>query len=149
MEHRVGLRRLRPGDAEFCFRLHRRALGEYVDAIWGWDESAQRAHHEKNFDAAHTQVITVDGRDAGVLTVLDGGTETVLGLIEVDPAYQGRGVGGHVVRTLLAEAASRGQDVVLEVLDVNTRAKAFYERLGFVETGRPREHKIALRYTAP
>ena len=29
------------------------------------------------------------------------------------------------------------------------RAKAFYERLGFVEAGRPREHKIALRYTAP
>jgi len=38
---------------------------------------------------------------------------------------------------------------VLEVLDVNTRAKAFYERLGFRETGLPRPHKIALRYTAP
>lgn len=149
MRHRVELRRLRPGDVEFCFRLHRRALGEYVDAIWGWDEPVQRAYHEKNFDAAHTQVITVDGRDTGVLTVLDGGTEVVLGLIEIDPVHQGRGVGGHVVGTLLAEAASRGQDVVLEVLDVNTRAKAFYERLGFVETGRPREHKIALRYTAP
>ncbi|MDX3192482.1 GNAT family N-acetyltransferase [Streptomyces sp. MN03-5084-2B] len=149
MAHRVELRPLRPGDAEFCFRLHRRALGEYVDAIWGWDDPAQRAYHEKNFDAAHTQVITVDGHDAGALTVLDGGTEVVLGLIEVDPEYQGRGVGGHVVRTLVADAASRGQDVVLEVLEVNTRAKAFYERLGFVETGHPREHKIALRYTAP
>ncbi|KDN18556.1 GNAT family N-acetyltransferase [Amycolatopsis rifamycinica] len=149
MEHRIELRRLRPGDAEFCFRLHRRALGEYVAAIWGWDEPAQRAYHEKNFDTAHTRVITVDGHDAGALTVLDGGTEIVLGLIELDPEYQGRGIGGHVVRTLVADAASHGRDVVLEVLDVNTRAKAFYERLGFVETGRPGEHKIALRYSAP
>jgi len=146
---RIELRRLRRGDAGFCFRLHRRALGEYVDAIWGWDEPAQRAYHEAHFDEAHTQVITVDGQDAGALTVIDGDTEVVLGLIEIDPVHQGRGIGGHVVRTLVAAATARGRDVVLEVLDVNTRAKAFYERLGFVETGRPREHKIALRYTAP
>ncbi|WP_410586864.1 GNAT family N-acetyltransferase [Amycolatopsis sp. lyj-23] len=148
MPHRIELRPLRPGDEEFCFRLHRRALGEYVDAIWGWDDPAQRAYHEKHFDRTNTQVITVDGRDAGALTVLDGGTEVVLGLIELDPAYQGRGIGAHVVRTLVADAVSRGRDVVLEVLAVNTRAKAFYERLGFVESGRPREHKIALRYPA-
>ncbi|WP_284749906.1 GNAT family N-acetyltransferase [Amycolatopsis sp. RTGN1] len=149
MSHQVALRRLRSGDDEFCFQLHRSALGEYVDAIWGWDEPVQRARHEKNFDAVHTQIITVDGHDAGSLTVLDTGTDVVLGLIELDPVYQGRGFGGHIVRALVAEAASRGQDVVLEVLDVNTRAKAFYERLGFVETGRPRAHKIAMRYTAP
>jgi ribosomal protein S18 acetylase RimI-like enzyme len=145
----VALRQLRAGDDEYCFQLHRDALGEYVDAIWGWDEPAQRAYHETHFDAAHTQVITVDGHDAGSLTVLDTGAEVVLGRIEVDPVYQGRGIGAHVVKALVAEAASRGQDVVLEVLDVNTRAKAFYERLGFVESGRPRERKIAMRYTTP
>jgi putative acetyltransferase len=41
-------------------------LGEYVDAIWGWDEPARRAYRETHFDAAHTQIITVDGHDAGV-----------------------------------------------------------------------------------
>jgi ribosomal protein S18 acetylase RimI-like enzyme len=147
--YRVELRRLRSGDDEFCFSVHRDALGEYVDAIWGWDEPAQRAFHEENFDAEHTQIITVDGHDAGSLTVLEAGAEVVLGRIELDPVYQCRGVGGHVVKALTREAASRGQDVVLEVLDVNTRAKAFCERLGFVETGRPGPHKIALRYTAP
>jgi putative acetyltransferase len=145
----VALRQLRSGDDEFCFQLHRSALGEYVEAVWGWDEEAQRAYHETHFDAARTQIITVDGQDAGALVLDDTGTEVVLGRIELEPHHQGRGVGGHVVRALVTEAASRGQDVVLEVLDVNTRAKAFYERLGFRETGRPRPHKIALRYTAP
>jgi putative acetyltransferase len=145
----VGLRQPRSGDDEFCFQLHRAALGEYVEAIWGWDEPEQRAYHEQHFDAARTQIITVDGHDAGALVVDDTGTGVVLGRIELEPHHQGRGIGGHVVRALTTEAASRGQDVVLEVLDVNTRAKAFYERLGFRETGRPRPHKIAMRYTAP
>ncbi|MBE1494750.1 GNAT superfamily N-acetyltransferase [Amycolatopsis lexingtonensis] len=87
--------------------------GEYVDAIWGWDEPVQRAYHDQNFDVAHTRVITVDGRDAGVLTVEEAGTEVVLGLIELVPAYQGRGFGGHLVRELATRAASRGRDVVL------------------------------------
>ncbi|WIX99718.1 GNAT family N-acetyltransferase [Amycolatopsis mongoliensis] len=147
--HKVALRRLRSGDDEFCFQLHRSALGEYVEAIWGWDEPAQRAHHEKNFDVEHTQIITVDGHDAGALTVEDTGTDVVLGRIELDPVYQGRGFGGHIVLSLVTEAASRGQAVVLEVLDVNKRAKIFYERIGFVETGRPRVHKIAMRYPPP
>ncbi|WP_328451362.1 GNAT family N-acetyltransferase [Amycolatopsis sp. NBC_00438] len=145
----AGLRQPRSGDDEFCFQLHRSALGEYVEAIWGWDEPAQRAYHEKSFDAARTQIITVDGRDAGALVVDDTGPDVVLGRIELEPHHQGRGIGTHVVRALAAEAASRGRDVVLEVLDVNTRARAFYERLGFRETGRPRPHKIAMRYTAP
>ena len=144
----VALRQLRSGDDEFCFQLHRSALGEYVEAVWGWDEAAQRAHHETHFDAARTQIITVDGQDAGVLVVGETGADVDLGRIELEPHHQGRGIGGHVVRALVTEAAARGQDVVLEVLDVNTRAKAFYERLGFRETGRPRPHKIALRYSA-
>jgi hypothetical protein len=27
-------------DSEFCFQLHRAAVGDYVTAIWGWDEQA-------------------------------------------------------------------------------------------------------------
>ena len=146
---KVELRQCTPRDREFCFQLHRHALGAYVEAVPGWDEAAQRAYHEDHFDAAATQTITVDGHDAGRLVVDSGGPEVVLGLIELDPVYQGRGIGAHLVRALLAEAASRGQDVVLEVLDVNVRAKAFYERLGFRETGRPAPRKIGLRYTAP
>ncbi|WP_326959627.1 MULTISPECIES: GNAT family N-acetyltransferase [unclassified Amycolatopsis] len=142
----AGLRQLRSGDDEFCYQLHRGALGEYVEAIWGWDEPVQRAYHEKTFDAARTQIITVDGQDAGVLVVDDTGPDVVLGRIELEPHHQGRGVGAHVVAALVAEAASRGRGVVLEVLDVNPRARAFYERLGFRETGRPRPHKIAMRH---
>ncbi|MGI5160169.1 hypothetical protein [Microbispora sp. CA-102843] len=45
----IGLRPATPADSEFCFRLHKAALGEYVAAIWGWDERDQRGHHALTF----------------------------------------------------------------------------------------------------
>jgi hypothetical protein len=48
----VQLRPAEPGDAEFCYRLHRAALGPYVAQVWGWDEAEQRAYHRRSFRAA-------------------------------------------------------------------------------------------------
>ncbi len=147
-DYQVSLRQTTAADFEFCFGLHRSALGEYVEAIWGWDELDQRTRFQDAFDPAGTQIITVNGHDAGALNVAEAAGAVVLERIELDPAYQGRGIGSHIVGALAREAASRGEDVVLEVLDVNTRAQAFYERLGFQESGRPRKHKIEMRYSA-
>lgn len=148
-DYQVALRQTTAADLEFCFGLHRSALGEYVEAIWGWDELEQRTRFQDGFDPAGTQIITVNGHDAGALNVDEADGAVVLARIELDPTYQGRGIGGHIVGALVSEAASRGEDVVLEVLDVNTRAVAFYSRLGFHESGRPGKHKIEMRYKAP
>ena len=148
-EYQVALRQTAAADLEYCFGLHRSALGEYVEAVWGWDERDQRTRFEQTFDPAATQIVTVNGHDAGTLNVAEGDGEVVLERIELDPVYQGRGIGSHIVRALTTEAASRGEEVVLEVLVVNTRAQAFYERLGFRESGRPNAHKVEMRYSAP
>jgi hypothetical protein len=65
----VALRRARPADREFCYRLHKAAMGEYVTAIWGWDEQRQRDAHIRHFRPDRWQIITVDGTDAGMLDV--------------------------------------------------------------------------------
>ncbi len=36
----VALRPTTPTDSEFCFQLHKAAIGDYVTAIWGRDEQA-------------------------------------------------------------------------------------------------------------
>ena len=36
----AALRPATPADSEFCFQLHKAAMGDYVTAIWGWDEQA-------------------------------------------------------------------------------------------------------------
>lgn len=143
-----GLRPASEADSEFCYRMHRATLRPYVEAIWGWDESVQRAFHVRGFDPVHTQIVTVDGRDAGVLIVHRRPGETYLGRIAIDPAYQGLGIGSALVRDLLAEAAGRGVPLLLDVLVVNTRARALYERLGFREVFRHGENDIKIRMRA-
>ncbi|XVQ88257.1 GNAT family N-acetyltransferase [Microbispora siamensis] len=147
----IGLRPATQADSEFCFRLHKAALGEYVAAIWGWDEQDQRGHHARVFDPGNTRIVTVDGADAGMLSVDYRPTEIYLGRIEIDPAYQGRGIGTHLITALLDEARRRGQDLLLDVLTVNHRAHALYRRLGFKDVARHGggDIKIRMRHTPP
>lgn len=145
MSVNIGLRPATAADGDFCFDLHRAAMGRYIEEIWGWDEDTQREFHERAFDPAHVKIITIDGVDAGFLRVDYQQDEIYLGRIELHPDYQGRGIGTQLVRALLAEAVDRNQDVVLDVLVVNHRAHALYERLGFREVGRHSEGNIKIR----
>jgi ribosomal protein S18 acetylase RimI-like enzyme len=50
----------------------------------------------------------------------------------VAPAARGQGIGRALIEAICAEAARRGHDEVrLDVVDTNPRARALYERLGF------------------
>jgi mycothiol synthase len=70
-----------------------------------------------------------------------GGDQRVVGhgpgevyVVGVDPAYQGRGLGGPVTRLGLAHLAGLGLDEVeLYVDGDNTAARRTYERLGFTD----------------
>jgi ribosomal protein S18 acetylase RimI-like enzyme len=53
--------------------------------------------------------------------------------------------GTAVMRRVLAEAASRGLPVTLQVLKANEGARRLYERLGFQVTGQV-EHHLRMRH---
>ena len=144
----IGLRSATLADSELCYQLHCAAMRGYVEAIWGWDEVAQRDYHQCGFDPTSTRIITVDGCDAGVLIVDYRAAEIYLGRIELHPDYQGRGIGGHLVQQLLHEAATCYQALILDVLAVNPRAYQLYRRLGFQEVGRHGKNNIKIRMRA-
>ena len=62
--------------------------------------------------------------------------EIYLSRIEILPGHQGRGTGTHLISALIGQAGRKGQDLVLDVLTVNTRARALYQRLGMTEVAR-------------
>jgi ribosomal protein S18 acetylase RimI-like enzyme len=141
----IGLRPATPADEEFCFQLHKRAMGEYVAAIWGGDDAVQRDYHARAFDPDHWQIITVGGADAGLFIVEERPEEIYLGRIELHPDHQGRGIGRHLTQGLVGRAHEHGRHVTLDVLTVNTRAHALYRRLGFQETARHGDGGIKIR----
>lgn len=142
----VELRPATAADDEFCFQLHRAAMGDYVAAIWGWDDEVQRGYHQRAFTPGEWQIIVVDGVDTGMLSVDRRPDEIYLGRIEILPDHQGRGIGAELIVRLREEARRRGCDLVLDVLDVNARALALYSRLGLREVSRDGA-KIRMRYT--
>jgi ribosomal protein S18 acetylase RimI-like enzyme len=146
----IGLRRAVAADTEFCYRLHAAAMGEYITAIWGWDEEAQRDFHDGAFNPDRWQIITADSKDIGMLEVDRRPGEIYLARIEILPSYQGQGIGSRLIRALIEEAARTGKDFALEVLTVNRRAAALYKRLGLTEVGRGDDDiKIAMRTKKP
>lgn len=60
-------------------------------------------------------------------------TQFLVDGLAVHDGMRGRGIGAALIHALCAEARERGYDeVCLDVADVNPRARALYERSGFV-----------------
>jgi ribosomal protein S18 acetylase RimI-like enzyme len=147
----IALRPATPADSEFCYQLHKAAMGDYVTEIWGWDEQAQRGFHTRAFDPDRWQIITAGGADVGMLAVEHRPGEVYLARIEIHPDHQGRGIGTRLISALADEARQKGQDLVLDVLTVNPRAQTLYQRLGMKEVARHGDNniKITMRTARP
>lgn len=115
-------------------------MKESVEATWGWDEAWQASYFREHFGAVPRQVIGCEGKDVGFLDVEDHADCIRLVNIEIVPGCQCQGIGTQLIQDLLERAAQRSICVQLQVLKVNLRAQALYERLGFHVTGETPTH---------
>ena len=117
----VSLRPVAPEDDEFLFSVYASSRAEEL-AQTNWDEAqqlaflrmqfdAQRGEYDARYPEARYDVILVDGRPAGRLWV---------------------GADAHIVGGLIEEAVTTARPLRHMVFILNTGAKRFYERLGFV-----------------
>lgn len=90
-----------------------------------------------------TSVIEVGGLPAGRHRVVRSGDHVELAGIQLRPEFQGRGIGSALVGALTDDARVTGTPVRLSVERDNPRARALYERLGFVLVGEDdRDHHL-------
>lgn len=129
MSEDITVRRARAHEAARLTELAIRAK-----ASWGYDEAFMAAcRDELTLTPEKMAMWTVwvaeaDGRIAGMVALsLDGGAEVEDFFVE--PAFQGRGVGGALMAELRSAARAAGA-TVLEV-DADPNAEAIYARLGF------------------
>ena len=127
---------LRPAtrdDEAALFELHRAAMREHVEAIWGWNEDWQRAHFAGQFAPARTAVIVrreSPGSLLGRLSLSQHWRKIFLRDIELAASERNFGLGSAMIRAVIAIARRSDRYVELRVLRLNP-AQRLYARLGF------------------
>ena len=124
---------LRPAaesDYQFLWELHRAAFHDYVDAIWGWDETWQRDYFDEHFNPAERQIIVFNGIDIGTLGLEQREDELFVERIALLPDFQNQGIGTALMSSIVEDAHADGFPVRLSVLKGNPAIR-LYERLGF------------------
>ncbi len=124
-------RKAQATDSEFAFAVKEAAFREYVEQIWGWDDAYQRDLHNRRFDAQDICIIQFYGTDVGFLSTSNASDTLNVKQLYLLPEYQGRGVGAACMKRIIDDANLEQKPVTLQVLKINTRATAFYQRLGF------------------
>jgi ribosomal protein S18 acetylase RimI-like enzyme len=127
-------------DDEFLFRLYATTRDDIAALGWSAAQAepllrmqfnAQRASYAAAYPALEQNIIVVDGAAAGRLLVAETRDSLMLVDIALLPQFRSQGIGTECIRGL----QQRRRAVSLHVAKTNPRARALYERLGFVRTG--------------
>ena len=134
-------------DKNAIFALHEELFRPHIDQIWGWNDEWQRGNFLTEWDRAQTEVIECDEHMAGYLQTERGNNPEHLYVLSlaISPEHQGRGVGTHVMNTLMRRTTKQHLPVRLNVFRTNPAALRFYLRLGF-ETDGSTESGVALKW---
>ncbi len=132
----LSFRKANASDSEFVFAVKEAAFREYIEQVWGWDDDYQQERHNTEF-ASHDLhiIIQFHGNDVGFLVTSDTPEALKVNQIFILPEYQGRGIGSACLTRLIDDASLEQKSVTLQVLKVNTRGIALYQRLGFTIVG--------------
>ena len=130
-------------DQELLFRIYASTRAEELAPV-PWTEAqkeaflrmqfrAQSLDYAANYPDAEFLIILRDGVPAGRLYLDRRADELRIVDIALLPEHRGAGLGGAILRDLLAEAAAAGKPVRIHVERFNP-ALRLYERLGFRRT---------------
>ena len=132
-------------DVEFARALHAACYREVVIAQFGgWDPMLQAKFFQQKWGEGGFEIIELGSVPIGVVATQWRPDHLFVCEIQIDPAHQGRGIGTMIMDELIAEADCRRVPVRLQVLR-HSRARQWYERLGFAQTGESSSHLLLER----
>jgi GNAT superfamily N-acetyltransferase len=120
-----------PDEAEALAALRVLAMRESLERIGRFDPVRARERFLSGFSPQFTRHILVDGERAGFVVVKPEGDALLLDHLYIDPRFQNRGVGAHVLAAVFAEADAEGKQLRVGALR-GSDANRFYLRHGFV-----------------
>lgn len=124
-------RRVRPGDSTYCWAIYSEAMAPLVT---GWNATAQRRMVELALGEEGASIMVVDKSDAGWLHVSETRFDIHLGHLYLEADRRNQGLGTRFLQWMTERAQRKAKVFTLDVM-ANNRARALYERLGFVAAG--------------
>jgi len=122
------IRKFQPSDFQWVIDIERKVFNEHDPYLYMQFYET----YPETFIVANINGFIV-GYIAGFLA--QEGVGRIFSLA-VHPAYQGRGVGGHLLKEIINIFRNMGVlEIILEVRSDNLKAKRFYERHGFFQFG--------------
>ncbi|WP_145413686.1 GNAT family N-acetyltransferase [Paenibacillus xylanexedens] len=117
-------------DREQLANLRALVLYDDLTRLGRYDEIRVRERFRNTFQPEHTQVLELEGRLIGCVSLKPGNGELLLEHFYIDPDYQGRKLGTKVLNMLFEQESVKGRRVTLNVLQ-GSPARRLYERFGF------------------
>ena len=129
-------------DTDFARSVHHRAYRDVIERQYcPWDESAQDKLFAAAWSAADHEIILYDDLRCGYTSIENRDNDIHLNELVVDPDFQGRGIGTHILREVIEQSILKGVPVRLRT-HVTNRAANLYRRMGFQETARTETHVL-------
>lgn len=122
-------------DFEALLALRVRALRPSLEALGRFDLARARERFASGFVPACMQHLVLDGQRVGCVTLRPTAQALHLDHLYIEPMAQGQGLGAQVLAWVKRQGQARGLPVQLAAL-AGSAANRFYQRHGFVETGR-------------
>ena len=125
---------LRPSsdaDAAWIAELRAEVMQADLERVGRFDPAWVRERFLRAFVAANTRLVELDGKPVGSIAVRTEASEHWLEHFYLATAHQGRGIGGALLRRVLAEPRDPALPWRLNVLQ-GSPARRLYERHGFV-----------------
>ena len=114
-------------------------MREYIERIYGWDESTQKKYFEDGFHPEDTRIIQFKGQDIGMVELRHRQNDYFLARIEILPEFQKQGIGSTIIKRIIADIGLSEKPLRLQVFKINP-AHRVYARLGFKITGETETH---------
>ena len=115
-------------DVSFIYKLRQLTMRPFFESSVGWDEVQQRTSAAEYLN--DTRIILSKDERVGVVKVLHREDKIILHQLQILPAFQGKGIGGMILRGIIRDARVKKVPVELLVFK-ESPAFALYLRLGF------------------
>lgn len=132
-----------PDDHDLIYGLKAESVRPYVEKNWGWDEDYQRKDFDSEFSHMEQfNVIEVDSKFAGLVQYYFEYPYFEVVEIHLLPEYRGKGIGSQILRYLQKACIAQDRKIRIGCFKENHRAKALYQKLGFMQTEETDTHYI-------